>query len=156
MNRCAAARAPRLLEINWGNPRHPRIAIVGKGVCFDSGGLDIKTAEGMRLMKKDMGGAAHALAARQMRGFGGMLTFELWGGLPAARALLRTVRVFACAESLGGVESLIEHPAIMTHASIPADVRAALGITDNLVRLSVGIEDVDDLAADLEQALEAA
>jgi leucyl aminopeptidase len=62
----AAARAPRLLEINWGNPRHPRVAIVGKGVCFDSGGLDIKTAEGMRLMKKDMGGAAHAIALARL------------------------------------------------------------------------------------------
>ena len=62
----AAARAPRLLEINWGNPKHPKVAIVGKGVCFDSGGLDIKTAEGMRLMKKDMGGAAHAIALSRL------------------------------------------------------------------------------------------
>ena len=62
----AAARPPRLLEIHWGNPKHPRLAIVGKGVCFDSGGLDIKTAEGMRLMKKDMGGAAHALALARL------------------------------------------------------------------------------------------
>src|SRR5690606_18191942 len=85
----------------------------------------------------------HALAQRQMSGFGGMITFYLRGGLDAARAMLERCRVFALAESLGGVESLIEHPAIMTHASVPPDVRASLGIDDNLVRLSVGIEDID-------------
>ncbi len=97
----------------------------------------------------------HALAKKQMSGFGGMLTFVIKGGLPAARAFLKTVRLFACAESLGGVESLIEHPAIMTHATIPAETRAKLGIADSLVRLSVGIEDEADLRADLEQALAA-
>jgi cystathionine gamma-lyase len=78
----------------------------------------------------------------------------LAGGLDAARSMLESVKVFALAESLGGVESLIEHPAIMTHASVPKDVRQELGISDSLVRLSVGIEDGDDLLADLEQALE--
>jgi cystathionine gamma-lyase len=95
----------------------------------------------------------HALARRQMKGFGGMMTFVIKGGLPAARAFLKKVRVFACAESLGGVESLIEHPAIMTHASIPRDQREKLGISDGLIRLSVGIEDFADLAEDLHQAL---
>jgi cystathionine beta-lyase/cystathionine gamma-synthase len=96
----------------------------------------------------------HALAARQMRGFGGMLAFEL-GSLDAARRLLNAVRLMALAESLGGVETLISHPATMTHASVPPERRAALGITEGLVRISVGIEDVDDLLEDLEQALEA-
>jgi cystathionine gamma-lyase len=95
----------------------------------------------------------HAIAKKQMRGFGGMITIYLKGGLPESRAMLEKVKIFALAESLGGVESLIEHPAIMTHASVPADQRAKLGIADNLVRLSVGIEDVKDLVADLEQAL---
>ncbi|MCW5756613.1 MAG: cystathionine gamma-synthase [Phycisphaeraceae bacterium] len=95
----------------------------------------------------------HAIARKQMRGFGGMITIYLKGGLAESRAMLETVRIFALAESLGGVESLIEHPAIMTHASVPADQRAKLGIADNLVRLSVGIEDVDDLIADLERAI---
>ena len=88
-----------------------------------------------------------------MKGFGGMLTFEIQGGLPAARKFLKAVKVFACAESLGGVESLIEHPAIMTHASVPPETRAALGISDGFIRLSVGIEDVQDLIDDLAQAL---
>jgi cystathionine gamma-lyase len=95
----------------------------------------------------------HALAKKQMRGFGGMITATLKGGLADAKKFLERVRIFALAESLGGVESLIEHPAIMTHASVPAENRAALGISDGLVRLSVGIEDVRDLIADLEQAL---
>jgi cystathionine gamma-lyase len=98
----------------------------------------------------------HALARRQMSGPGGMLTFVLRGGLPAATAFLRAVRIFACAESLGGVESLIEHPAIMTHASVPPAVRAALGISDGLIRVSVGIEAVEDLLEDLRRALAAA
>jgi cystathionine gamma-lyase len=98
----------------------------------------------------------HALAARQMSGFGGMLTFVLRGGLPAATAFLKAVRIFACAESLGGVESLIEHPAIMTHASVPKDTREALGIADGFIRVSVGIEGVDDLVADLERGFAAA
>lgn len=95
----------------------------------------------------------YEIAQKQMSGPGGMITFFLKDGLPAARTMLESVKVFALAESLGGVESLIEHPAIMTHASVPAQVRADLGITDGLVRLSVGIEDGDDLLADLEQAL---
>ncbi|MCC6337433.1 MAG: cystathionine gamma-synthase [Myxococcales bacterium] len=98
----------------------------------------------------------HALARKQMKGFGGMMIFDLKGGLEAARRFLKTVKVFACAESLGGVESLIEHPAIMTHASIPKENREKLGITDGLIRLSVGIEDAQDLIDDLKQAFEAA
>jgi cystathionine gamma-lyase/cystathionine beta-lyase/cystathionine gamma-lyase/homocysteine desulfhydrase len=94
----------------------------------------------------------HRLAVSQMEGFGGMLSFEV-ASLDAARAVLNHTRVFALAESLGGVESLICHPASMTHASVPADMRARLGITDGLVRLSVGIEDVQDLVDDLDQAL---
>ena len=95
----------------------------------------------------------HALASRQMRGFGGMLAFEL-GSLEAARTLLNGVRLHALAESLGGVETLISHPASMTHASVPADKRQALGITDGLVRISAGLEDIDDLKEDLTQALD--
>jgi len=95
----------------------------------------------------------HALANKQMDGPGGMVTMVLKGGLPAATTFLENVEIFSLAESLGGVESLIEHPAIMTHASIPPDKRAALGIDDGLVRLSVGIEDIDDLQSDLSQAL---
>ena len=95
----------------------------------------------------------HALAQRQMSAYGGMITIFLKEGLPAARRLLERCKLFTLAESLGGVESLIEHPAIMTHASVPADRRQQLGISDALVRLSVGIEDVDDLIADLDQAL---
>ena len=98
----------------------------------------------------------HALARRQMRTPGGMLSFTIRGGLPAATAFLKAVRIFACAESLGGVESLIEHPAIMTHASVPAEVRAALGIADGFIRVSVGVEHVDDLRADLEAGFAAA
>jgi cystathionine beta-lyase/cystathionine gamma-synthase len=88
-----------------------------------------------------------------MKGFGGMLSFDL-GSLEEARRLLNSVRLMALAESLGGVESLISHPATMTHASVPAERRAAIGITDGLVRISAGIEDIEDLRADLDQALE--
>jgi cystathionine gamma-lyase len=95
----------------------------------------------------------HDLARHQMHGFGGMVTAVLKGGLDAARAMLERTRLFSLAESLGGVESLIEHPAIMTHATIPPEQRRAVGIEDGLVRLSVGIEDGDDLCRDLEQAL---
>ena len=84
-----------------------------------------------------------------------MITIFIRGGLAECRRFLESVRIFALAESLGGVESLVDHPAIMTHASVPTDVRAKLGIADNLVRLSVGIEDVADLQADLERALDA-
>lgn len=94
----------------------------------------------------------HELAKRQMSGFGGMITFYLKGGMDESRKFLEKVRVFALAESLGGVESLIEHPAIMTHASVPAENRKALGIHDNLIRLSVGIEDLQDLIKDLDRA----
>jgi len=96
----------------------------------------------------------HALAKKQMNGFGGMLAFDL-GSLEAARRLLNAVRLHALAESLGGVETLISHPATMTHASVPAERRAAIGITDGLVRISVGVEDIDDLKEDLTQALDA-
>jgi cystathionine gamma-lyase len=95
----------------------------------------------------------HALAARQMDGFGGMVSIFLAGGAGAARRFCERTRLFALAESLGGVESLVNHPAIMTHASVPPERRAALGIGDNLVRLSVGVEDVGDLRADLAEAL---
>ncbi len=95
----------------------------------------------------------HELAKRQMRGFGGMVAFEL-GSLDAARRLLNSVRLIALAESLGGVETLISHPATMSHASVPAERRAALGITDGLVRISAGIEDIEDLQEDLAQALD--
>ncbi len=94
----------------------------------------------------------HALAKKQMSGFGGMITFFIKGGMESARIFLESVKVFALAESLGGVESLIEHPAIMTHASVPAEQRKILGIDDSLIRLSVGVEDCADLLADLEQA----
>lgn len=98
----------------------------------------------------------HAIAKRQMSGFTGMITFFIKGGLEAARRFLESVEVFQLAESLGGVESLVDHPAIMTHASVPPEQRKALGISDALIRLSVGIEDVEDLRADLARALEAA
>ncbi len=94
----------------------------------------------------------HAIAKSQMSGFGGMITFYLKGGLQESKKFLEVVKLFALAESLGGVESLIEHPAIMTHASVPIEIREELGIKDNLIRLSVGIEDADDLIRDLETA----
>ena len=97
----------------------------------------------------------HALAKRQMDGFGGMVTAILKGGLDETKRFLDGCRLFALADSLGGVESLIEHPAIMTHASIPAPRRAELGISDSLVRLSVGVEDLDDLISELDVALAA-
>jgi len=95
----------------------------------------------------------HELAKKQMTGFGGIVTFFIKGGLEAARKFLERVKVFSLAESLGGVESLIEHPAIMTHASLPTEVRDKIGISDELIRVSVGIEHVDDLISDLKQAL---
>ncbi|MCC7011922.1 MAG: cystathionine gamma-synthase [Planctomycetes bacterium] len=96
--------------------------------------------------------AQHAVAVRQMKAFGGMLSFELAAGLEAANTLASSTRLFTLAESLGGVESLIEIPASMTHASIPAETRRAQGLADGLVRLSVGVEHVEDLREDLEQA----
>lgn len=98
----------------------------------------------------------HALARRQMAGGGGIVSFVIAGGLPAARSFLENCRLFTLAESLGGVESLVNHPAIMTHASVTPEVRERLGISDALIRLSVGIEDADDLIADLDQGLTAA
>jgi cystathionine gamma-lyase len=95
----------------------------------------------------------HALAKRQMSAFGGMISADLAGNLDDAKRFLERCQLFALAESLGGVESLIEHPALMTHGSVPPEVRATLGIGDTLVRLSVGIEDADDLIADLAAAL---
>lgn len=94
----------------------------------------------------------HAIAKKQMKGFGGMITFFLKGDIKKCNKFLSTVKLFSLAESLGGVESLIEHPAIMTHASVPKKTREAIGLTDNLIRLSVGIENVDDLIKDLEVA----
>jgi cystathionine gamma-lyase len=96
----------------------------------------------------------HAVAKRQMKDFGGMVTCIIKGGIENSRKMLERVKVFSLAESLGGVESLIDHPAIMTHASIPKEMREAQGISDGLVRLSVGIEECDDLIADLKQALQ--
>ena len=98
----------------------------------------------------------HALAREQMHGCGGMITFYIKGGMDSARKFLENVNVFALAESLGGVESLIEHPAIMTHASVPPENRKALGIDDSLIRLSVGIEDINDLLGDLKSAFDKA
>jgi len=95
----------------------------------------------------------HDLARRQMRRFGGMVSFEVRGGLDAARRVCSATRIFALAESLGGVESLIESPALMTHASIPRELRLARGLQEGLIRLSVGIEDAEDLIADLDEAL---
>ncbi|MBV9264560.1 MAG: cystathionine gamma-synthase [Acidobacteriaceae bacterium] len=95
----------------------------------------------------------HEVAAKQMKAFGGMMSVVLKGDVQYARRVLERFNVFALAESLGGVESLVEHPAIMTHASIPAEQRHGLGISDTLIRLSIGVEDVKDLKADLEQAL---
>jgi cystathionine gamma-lyase len=96
----------------------------------------------------------HALARRQMDGFGGIISIEVKGGLKKARRMLERCELFALAESLGGVESLIEHPAIMTHASVPPANRKRLGISDGLVRLSVGVEDIKDLRNELEHALD--
>jgi cystathionine beta-lyase/cystathionine gamma-synthase len=95
----------------------------------------------------------HDLAQRQMSAFGGMISMDIKGDLAQAKRFLARCELFTLAESLGGVESLIEHPAIMTHASVPADKRRALGINDGFVRLSVGIEHIDDLKADLDYAL---
>ncbi len=94
----------------------------------------------------------HALATRQMRGYGGLISFDV-GSIEEAKRILPRFRLMSLAESLGGVETLISHPAVMTHASVPPDRRAAIGITDGMIRISVGIEDVDDLREDLDQAL---
>ena len=95
----------------------------------------------------------YEVAKKQMNGFGGIVTCVLSGGLEKARRFLETCQIFQLAESLGGVESLIEHPAIMTHASVPQEVRKDLGIEDGLIRLSVGVEHIDDLINDLERAI---
>jgi cystathionine beta-lyase/cystathionine gamma-synthase len=98
----------------------------------------------------------YAIAKEQMSGFSGMLSFELKGGIPAGTALMNNVKLCSLAESLGGVETMITHPATMTHVDVPAEQRHARGLTDGLVRLSVGVEDIDDVLADLEQALDKA
>ncbi len=95
----------------------------------------------------------HELASQQMNGFGGIISMNIKGGLNKSKSFLEKTKIFALAESLGGVESLIEHPALMTHASLPKDRREAIGITDGLVRLSVGLESLDDLVTDIDQAL---
>ena len=95
----------------------------------------------------------HNIAKKQMNGFGGMISVVIKGGLETATNFLEKTKLFSLAESLGGVESLIEHPAIMTHASIPSEVREEIGISDGLVRLSVGIESIDDLLEDIESSL---
>ena len=95
----------------------------------------------------------YQLAKKQMNGFGGIISIELSGGLEASTNFLKKTKIFTLAESLGGVESLIEHPALMTHASVPSEVRDKIGITDGLIRLSVGIESVEDLIDDINQAL---
>jgi cystathionine beta-lyase/cystathionine gamma-synthase len=124
----------------------------------DSNGMAVaKFLEGHKKVKRTIypGLASHAqheLAKRQQRGFGGMISFDL-GSEAAATTLLNHVKLCSLAESLGGVETLISHPPSMTHASVPAEVRERIGITPGLVRLSVGIEDVEDLIADLDQAL---
>ena len=128
-----------------------------KAHCANAGELAAWLATHPKVEKVIYPGLAshpqHELAKRQMAGFGGMLSILVKGGLPAARAFMERCKLFALAESLGGVESLINHPAIMTHASVPAENRARLGIHDNLVRLSVGVEDVEDLRAELDAAL---
>ncbi len=96
----------------------------------------------------------HAIARRQMRGFGGMVSFEIKGGISRVSRFLRSIKLFLLAESLGGPYSLAEHPATMSHASMPKEHREKVGISDQLIRLSVGLENVDDLIEDLGQALE--
>jgi cystathionine gamma-lyase len=95
----------------------------------------------------------HEIAKRQMKGFGGMVTFYVKGDLAKTKKFLESVKLFSLAESLGGVESLVNYPPTMTHGSIPPDTRKALGITDNIVRLSVGIENLEDIKRDLDSAL---
>ena len=95
----------------------------------------------------------HETALKQMRGFGGMMSFRIKGGKEQVSKFLKAVKVFTLAESLGGVESLVQCPAFMTHASVPEEIRAKLGITDNLIRISVGIETLEDLIYDADQAL---
>jgi cystathionine beta-lyase/cystathionine gamma-synthase len=96
----------------------------------------------------------HEVAKRQMSAYSGMITFELYGGLESGRTLMNSVELCSLAESLGAVETMITHPATMTHAEVPKEERDARGLTDGLVRISVGLEDVDDIIADLEQALD--
>ncbi|MFC1994416.1 trans-sulfuration enzyme family protein, partial [Chloroflexota bacterium] len=95
----------------------------------------------------------HEIAKRHMKGFGGVVSFEIEGGRKAADAFLRSVEVFSLAESLGGIDSLAQHPASMSHASMPEEIRKAVGINDNLIRLSVGLEDIEDLIDDLDKSL---
>lgn len=125
--------------------------------CRNAGQLATWLAEQPQVEKVYYPGLAthpgHAIAARQMRGFGGMISLRLKGGKGPALSMLSRTKLFSLAESLGGVESLIGHPATMTHASIPVEIRQARGVDDGLVRLSVGIEDVNDLREDLKQAM---
>jgi cystathionine beta-lyase/cystathionine gamma-synthase len=95
----------------------------------------------------------HKLAQKQMKGYSGMVSFEIVGGAKAVKSFLRKVKIFSLAESLGGVDSLAEHPASMSHAAMPEKFRKKVGITDNLIRLSIGLENIDDLKEDLEHAL---
>jgi cystathionine beta-lyase/cystathionine gamma-synthase len=95
----------------------------------------------------------HKLAQKQMKGYSGMVSFEIVGGAKAVKSFLRRVKIFSLAESLGGVDSLAEHPASMSHAAMPEDFRKKVGITDDLIRLSIGLENIDDLKEDLEHAL---
>src|SRR6202022_2282175 len=126
------------------NARHPDAR--ARSECPVDRGLPGRTPQGgARLLPRP--------AQRQMSGFGGMISFEVKGGLEPARRVVERTRLFTLAESLGGVESLIELPAAMTHASIPAETRRAHGVADGLVRASVGIEDVADLISDLDRAL---
>ncbi|KAJ7419638.1 cystathionine gamma-lyase [Willisornis vidua] len=119
-------------------------------------GADICMSSATKYMNGLPSHPQHELVKRQCTGCPGMVTFYIKGNLKHATAFLKNLKTFALAESLGGYESLAEHPAIMTHSSVPPEDRAALGITDTLIRLSVGLEDEEDLLADLEQALKAA
>jgi cystathionine gamma-lyase len=133
------------------------LAVRMRAHCENAGRVAAWCSEQKGLSKVVYPGLAghpdHELAKRQMRGFGGMVSIVFPGGFDQASRFMSSTKLFACAESLGGVESLVNHPAMMTHASIPREVRERIGVVDGLVRLSVGIEDCDDLIADLEQAL---
>jgi cystathionine beta-lyase/cystathionine gamma-synthase len=98
----------------------------------------------------------YKIAKKEMKGYSGMVSFEIVGGTKAVKSFLRQVKIFSLAESLGGVDSLVEHPATMSHASMPEGFRKKVGITEDLIRLSIGLENIDDLKEDLEQALKRA
>ena len=142
---------------------HEGFATKGARVITRGDGVWLTDSEGEQILDAMAGlwcvnigygrGELADVAARQMRRFGGMVSFVLEGSVEDGMAFCTRTKIFACAESLGGVESLIEHPPSMTHAAVPAEVRRAAGLDDGLLRLSVGIEDIADLLADLEQAL---